>query len=463
MLILENSERTKRLTLIITCGASFIAPFLMNALNLAIPNIGETYQASTAMLGWVVNSFLLTSAAFLLPFGRLADIVGRKKIFLASLLLSSVTSFLCVIATSIEVFIIFRVLQGISGAMGFGTVVAIMTSAYPAAERGKVLGFNAAAVYIGLSLGPVVGGFLTFNWGWVSIFIFGGISNLILFLLALMYLKGEWAGSPGAPFDWQGSAVYIIGLVAFLYGLSSLQEHWIFWLVLVCGLLLLVVFVRRELNVDNPLLPLRQLLRNRVFAFSSLATLINYSATFAISFLLSIYLQSVLGFDSRIAGFILLVQPVLMVIVSPLSGRLSDRVSPNIVSAIGMFINMSCLFIFAFLSSDTPVYFIVANLVLCGIGFGLFAPPNSNAVMGAVEKSMYGMAASAIGSMRMIGQSMSMAIAALILSGYVGSVQMSLAPPHLLLTGIRVAFAVFGCVCLLGTIAAWQREKPKPL
>jgi len=432
----------------------------MNALNLAIPNIGETFQASTSMLGWVVNSFILTSAAFLLPFGRLADIIGRKKIFLASLVLSAVTSLLCVITVSIELFIFFRILQGVSAAMGFSTAVAILTSAFPAAERGKVLGINSAAVYVGLSLGPVVGGFLTFNWGWVSIFIVGGIINLILFLLAVTQLKGEWVGSPGVPFDWQGSAVYIVGLVALLYGLSSLQEHWVFWLVMAGGLLLLVVFVRRELSVENPLLPLRRLLHNRVFAFSSLATLINYSATFAISFLLSIYLQSVLGFDSRVAGFILLVQPVLMVIVSPLSGRLSDRVNPNIVSSIGMFINMLSLFIFAFLSSDTQVYFILANLVLCGIGFGLFAPPNSNAVMGAVEKSMYGMAASAIGSMRMIGQSMSMAIAALILSGHVGSVQMSMASPHMLLTGIRVTFAVFGSICFLGTIAAWQREKP---
>ena len=458
---MEYSKKTQRSVLAITLGASFIVPFLMNALNLAIPNIGETYKASTLLLGWIVNSFLLTSAVFLLPFGRLADIIGRAKLFNLGLLLSAVSSFLCIIAGSIELFILFRIIQGISAAMGSSTAMAIMTSAYPPGERGKVLGYNAAAVYFGLTMGPVIGGFMTYNWGWVSIFVFGAIFYLILFLLAVILMRGDQVDSRESRFDWQGSIIYIIGLAAFLYSLSSLQEHWMYWIMLFCGLLLIVLFVRRETRVEHPLLPLKNLVHNRVFTFSNLAALINYAATFATVFLLSLYLQSVLRYDSRTAGFILLAQPIVMVVVSLISGRLSDRVNPNKVSSLGMLISMIALFIYTFISFDTPVYFIVANLVLAGAGFGLFSSPNSNAIMGSVEKKMYGVAASTLGSMRMIGQSMSMALATLVLNGFVGSVQLSLAPPEQLLSGLKTAFVVFGVISFFGVIAALQRGNKK--
>ena len=456
---METTKRTQRFTLIITSGVAFIVPFLLNALNLAIPNIGETFKASTLLLGWVVNSFLLSSAALLLPFGRLADIIGRKKLFVLGLLLSTISSFLCVIAGSIELFILFRVIQGISAAMGFSTAMALLTSAYPAGERGKVLGINTAVVYFGLTLGPVVGGFLTFHWGWRSIFAFVGAFYLIILILAVTQVKSEPAGAPGNKFDWEGSIVYIIGLTAFLYSLSSLQEHWVNWLILFAGLLLLIVFVRRGVKIEHPLLPIKMLIHNRVFAFSNLAALINYSATFATIFLLSIYLQSVLQYDSRTAGFILLAQTIVMVIVSLISGRLSDRLNPSRMSSLGMAFSMIALFIFAFISFDTSVYFIIGNLIIAGAGFGLFSSPNTNAIMGSVEKSMYGVASSTLGSMRMIGQSVSMTVAALVLNSFVGAAELSLAPPGLLLSGLKTAFAVFGIISFFGVVAALQRER----
>jgi len=434
---------------------------MIYSLNLAIPNMGETYQASASLLNWVVNAFLLASAAFLLPFGRLADIVGRKKLFMLGLAISAVTCFICAVSWSIEWLIVFRIVQGVGAALGFSTAVAILTSVYPPEERGKVLGYNSAVVYFGLSLGPAVGGFLTFHWGWPSIFIFCGIIYLILFVLAVSLIKGEWKGPPGYKYDVPGAVIYVVGLIAFLYGLSSLQEFWVSWLVLLGGLLLILVFIRRVFRIENPLLPLRLLTRNRVFAFSSLATFANYSATFAIMFLMSLYLQSLLHHDTRIAGFVLLAQPVIMVIVSPFSGRLSDRVNPRIVSFIGMAITTMSLFLFAFIGLDTPMYLIVSNLAVCGVGFGLFASPNSNAVMGSVEKSSYGLASAALGSMRMIGQSLSMAVAALILSGFVGYVQLSLASPTLLLAGIRTTFAVFGVISFLGLLAIWRSRTTK--
>ena len=457
---MQDSENFRKYTLFITCSASFVTPFIGNAIYLAIPDIGIAYQASTLLLSWVLVSYLLASAVFLLPFGRLADIIGYKKLFILGHLLSFISSFLGAYAWSIQWLIIFRVIHGISAALVFSTAMAILTSVFPPEARGKALGINAATVYLGLSFSPVVGGFLTYKWGWASIFILSGILWLTIFLLTLTKLKGEWVGSPDDSFDWKGSTLYIIGLSAFLYGLSSLHWHWTSWLSILAGLLFLVIFIRHELRIDSPLLPLQLLKENRTFTYFNLAALINYAATFAIILLLSLYLQSLLHLDSKTTGLILLSQPIIMTAVSPFAGYLSDRMDAKKISSWGMIICMMSLFFFSFINLNTPAYLIVANLILSGIGFGLFASPNNNVIMSSVEKRFYGMASSTLASMRLIGMSISMALATLILDNYVGNVQLSAASPDQLLTGIRTAFAIFTLVCLSGVIATWQKEKP---
>ena len=457
--MMQTSKKAKTYALLITCGASFIPPFFANALNLAIPQIAVTFGSETAEVAWVMNAFLLVAAGVMLPLGRLSDIIGRKKLFLPGLLIFSISSFLCAYAWSIEWLIVFRALQGVGSALIFGTAVAILISVFPPEERGKALGFISAVVYLGLSLGPAAGGFITYNWGWPAIFLISGAVNLIIFVLALTQLKGEWLGTPGEPFDWQGSILYFVGLAAFLYGLSSLHGHWAAWFIVLGGLLLLFLFVRRELSTDYPILPLHLLKKNRMFAYSNLVALLSYIANFAPLFLMSLYLQSVLNFDPRRAGFMLLIQPIVMVIISPFAGRLSDRKNPHSVSLLGMIICTLSLSLFIFIGLNTPIYFTAANLVLLGVGFGLFATPNNNAIMGSIEKKYYGMAASSLGSMRLSGQSISMALATLALGHFVGSVELALAPPDRLAAGIRVSFAVFAIVCTFGVIVAIKRNK----
>jgi len=451
--------KVKAYALIASCAASFITPFFANALNLAVPQISETFSASASAVSWSQNSFLLVSAAFLLPFGRVADIVGRKKLFAPGLLVFAVFSFLCAFAWSIEWLILFRGIQGVGAAMIFTTSVAILTSVFPPEERGKVLGINSSFTYLGLSLGPAVGGFMTHNFGWTSIFIFSGALSLAVFVLVLSKLKGEWVGAPGEPFDWRGSAFCVLGLAAFLYGLSTLDEHWLFGLIALGGLLLLLIFVRHETRARHPILPLHLLRGNRMFAYSSLVALLSYIANFAPLFLISLYLQSALRFDPQIAGLLLLIQPTLMVVLSPIAGRLSDRVSASLVSLSGLIICTISLLLFVFIGLETPVYLTAMNLALLGAGFGLFATPNSNALMGSVEKRFYGMASSSLASMRLCGQSISMALATLVLSRYAGSVPLPQATPEQLSAGIRIAFAVFAAVCVLGVVSAIKRQR----
>jgi MFS family permease len=201
--------------------------------------------------------------------------------------------------------------------------------------------------------------------------------------------------------------------------------------------------------------------KNTVFAFSNLAALINYSATFAVGFLLSLYLQYIKGLAEQSAGFILVSQPVVMAVFSPFAGRLSDRIEPRLVASTGMALTAAGLFLLTFLNENTALGFIVAILVLLGLGFALFSSPNTNAVMSSVEKKFYGVASGTLGTMRLTGQMLSMGIAMLIFAVYVGEVQITAQyyPPFL--SGIRAAFFIFAVLCFGGVFASLARGRAR--
>lgn len=454
---MEQDASVKKYVLLSACTASFLIPFMGSSINLAIPSIGAGFNSSALLLSWVATSYLLASAAFLVPFGRLADIVGRKKIFTIGMLSFFVSSILCGMSWSIESLLIFRVLQGIGSAMLFGTGMAMVTSAFPPQERGKVLGINVAAVYSGLSLGPVLGGAMNHNLGWQSIFYFTAILSLVVLYFVIVKLKGEWAGARDEKFDLLGSVLYATGLVAFLYGISSIAIFTLARYVLLAGLVVLAIFIKYEMHEKYPVLNLSLFAKNVTFAFSNLAALIHYSATFAVGFLISIYLQVVMGYNSQVAGFVLLSQPVLMALLSPFTGSLSDRVAPRIVASLGMALTTLGLFVFCFLSVNTPLWLVAANLAMLGTGFALFSSPNTNSVMGSVEKRFYGVASSTLGTMRLTGQAMSMAVVTLLLALYVGNVKLGDADPVLLTSGAKTAFIVFTVLCLGGILASLAR------
>jgi EmrB/QacA subfamily drug resistance transporter len=428
-----------------------------SAVNLAIPSIGRSLNGSAVMLSWVVSSFLLTTAALLLPIGRLADIFGRKKVFLLGIFIFSLFSVLCGFAWSLRSLIAFRIFQATGGAMIFGTSIAILTSVYPPQERGRVLGMNVASTYTGLSLGPVLGGVLNHQIGWESIFYFGALLGLVTFLFAVTKLKGEWADAKGEYFDLPGAVIYMAGIAATIFGFSSIAASFQAKYIFGVGLILMAIFARHEAKAPQPLMNVRLFSGNATFAFSNLAALINYSATFALGFLLSLYLQIVRGFDSQIAGLILLFQPVLMASLSPFTGRLSDRLEPRVVASWGMGLTALGLLAFVFIEESTSVWKIILALILIGVGFALFSSPNTNAVMGSVEKKFYGVASSTLGTMRLLGQAISMAISTLIIHLYLGDVKLSLASQHALEKSISTSFAVFAIICFMGVFASLAR------
>jgi EmrB/QacA subfamily drug resistance transporter len=452
---------TKRITLLVTTVAAFLTPFDGSSVNVALPTIGKEFSMDAISLSWVATAYLLASAMFLVPIGRVADIHGRKRIFTIGILAFTVASFCVILSRSAIILICFRIFQGIGAAMIFGTGVALLTSVFPPQERGKALGINVAAVYIGLSIGPFLGGFLTLHFGWRSIFLVNVPLGLTLVGLISLKLKGEWSEAKGEEFDLVGSSIYCLGLIAIMYGFSSFSQ---LHTILSAGLLLLgtvgiLAFVKWEMKVRHPILNINLFRNNRVFAFSNLAALINYSATFAVTFFLSLYLQFVRKLDPQSAGLILVFQPIVMAIGSPFAGRLSDKMEPRIIASMGMALTAVGLFLFTFLHGNTAFGFIIGNLVLLGLGFSLFSSPNTNAVMSSVEKTSYGVASGTLATMRLTGQMFSMGITVLILAIQIGHTQITSENYPLFLKSTRSAFIFFAGLCSGGVFASLARGK----
>ena len=455
----KENKQVQFVAAVVAGLASFLAPFMGSSVNIALPSIGRRFGADAVTLSWVATGYLLGAAIGLVPFGRLADILGRKKIFVSGILTYTTSTLLSTLSPSITALIAFRVLEGIGGAMIFGTGVAILTSVFPPEERGKALGINTAATYLGLSLGPVLGGLLTYHFGWRSIFLVNMPLCFIIILVARK-LPGEWAEAAGEKFDSSGALLYGLALVGVMFGLSHLPQGQGI-LGLAAGLALIVGFALRETRIASPLLDTALFRTNRVFAFSNLAALINYSATFAVGFFVSLYLQYLKGMNPRSAGLILIAQPAVMAIFSPFAGRASDRIEPRVVASIGMALSSGGLFLLAFLEEGSSFIFVVGSLALLGFGFALFSSPNTNAVMSSVEKKSFSVAAATLGTMRLVGQMFSMGIAMMLLTLFVGKVKINPANHDAFLHSVRTGFMIFSTLCLAGVFASLARGNRK--
>jgi EmrB/QacA subfamily drug resistance transporter len=452
----KTYQTNKYTTLFITAFASFITPFLGSSINVALPEIGEHFKMGAVTLSWVTTIYLLSAAVFLIPFGKLADIYGRKKVFLYGVSVVSISSLLAVFTQSTFIFMAFRVFQGFGSAMIFGTAIAIITSVFPKHERGKAMGINVASVYVGLTLGPFLGGILTNHFGWESIFLVIAPLGIIVVLLSLAALKQEWAEAKNERFDWQGSIVYGISLSMFMYGLSVIPD-WNGFVFIALGITGIFLFTKIEIHKSMPVFNMDLFLKNKLFTYSSITALINYSATFGIMFLMSLFLQYVKGMNPQEAGQVLAIQPVMMALVSPFAGRLSDKIDPGIVATIGLIILTAGLATFTTLGSSTSIIFIGFVLAFYGLGYALFSSPNTNSIMSSVEKKYYGVASGTVGTMRLIGQLVSMGVVMLLFSLIIGQVEITKENQTEFIDSAQISFIIFAMLGLLGTILSALR------
>ncbi|MCE5214887.1 MAG: MFS transporter [Methanobacterium sp.] len=454
----KDREVNKTAILLIATLASFLTPFMGTSINIALPTIAKELAVNAILLSWITTAFFLTSAMFAIPFGRIADMYGMKKIFTYGIVILTIASLLAAISPSAEFLIIARVIQGIGSAMVFVTGLAIIMSVFPPQERGKAIGINISVVYIGLVMGPVLGGFLTQYLGWRSIFYIILPLGLLVIALVFWKMKEEWAECKDEKLDHWGSILYILMLALILIGFSTITET-LGLVMLILGIIGLIGFVMWELRVEHPILEVRLFFENRRFAFSNLATLISYMGLFAVGFLLSLYLQFIKGFDPNITGLILVVQTVFMVIISPIAGRLSDKFDPGRLASLGMALITIGLLIFAFITVETSISVIIIGLAILGVGIGIFSAPNTHSIMGSVERKYYGVASATVSTMRLLGQTFGMGIIILIFAVYIGAVQFTPQNYPELLTSIQVAFFISVILSIIAIFASLARNK----
>ncbi len=452
---MEYNRFYKILIIVITTLASFNAGFMSSALNIALPVIGRELNISAISLSWISTSFLLATAVTLLPFGKLSDIFGRAKFFKIGAFLFAVSSLLCAISPNVSMIIFSRAVQGISASLISVTSITILVSIFPISSRGKVIGINTTGVYLGLSSGPFLGGLILEYFGWRYIFHASVLIMVICGISAMIFIRTDWFEKSNK-IDYKGSSYYILIFSVVIIGLTFIKSYAGIFL-FSAGMVLLYFFIRFESKVANPVFEVNIFKSNKQFTFSNIAALINYLSTFAISFLMSLYLQNIRALTSKEAGLILVTQPLVMAIFSPMAGILSDKIEPRIVASIGMAILSIGLIIFIFLTPFTAIIYIVLNLAFIGFGFALFSSPNTNAIMSSVEKKYYGVAASTLGSMRMFGQLLSMSFVTVVFSFIIGSGKIEQGTSGLLLVSIRYIFICFSILSIFAIFASLFR------
>jgi MFS family permease len=435
MTVHSETAANRPLVLVISTATGFITPFLSAAINIAIPTIRREFSMEAVLMTWVGTIFFLAIAMVQVPCGRLADIFGRKKLFIIGLLVTIFASILGTFANSVVLLLTSLALMGVGSGIIFNNSISILTSVFPPDQRGRALGISTAGTYSGLSLGPFIGGILTDTFGWHSIFVLCGILSVILLSLIFYALKGEWCEAAGEKFDVKGSITYAVSIVMSIYGFSSLPslQGIIFLLLGVTGL---IIFARLEARTPSPIF--------------DLAVFVSYIATFATSFLLSNYLQDIKELNPDRAGLVLITASVLMAIFTPISGRISDKIEARLVASVGMALNCVALFLLTFVNAGTPLWYIIMALAVNGLGIGIFASPNTNAIMGAVEKKSLGVAAGTLGTMRTAGMMVSMGTIMILFSLYIG--QAEIIPIHYpqFLSSMKTGFIIFTVVSVIG-------------
>ena len=452
-----KNRRKNQSILLVVAITSFMGTFLVSAVNIALPSIEHDFSLSALQLSWIITSFILGMALFMLPAGVWGDNSDNTKLFKLGLIIFTLSSAICYIAPNGTWLIAARFLQGIGAAFSGTTGNAILVSSFPAERRGRVLGISVSAVYSGLALGPLLGGIITQSFGWRNLFLIAVVFGVFTTVISIIYLKSQKGITRiTKKNDWIGTLLFMTSLTTLVYGSSQIPSV-AGWTLMVISLLLMLLFWKIEGRVENPLLNTALFTKNRLFTYSNMSALINYTATFAIVFFLSLYLQKIQNLSPREAGAIIIAQPVVMAIFSPIVGRLSDRIQPRYFATLGMAMCTIGLFMLSFLSHATPIPYIVGVLIWVGLGFALFSSPNMNTIMSSVERKQYGQASGLASSMRVFGQIISMSIITLLISINFGSQSIEAVSDVLFLRALKWGFMIFAIIGVPGIYFSYFR------
>ncbi len=405
----------------------FMATLDSSIVNISLPAIAAYFGVGlSGAVEWVIIAYLVVMAATLLSIGRLADLVGRKGIWMAGLVIFTLGSAICGASPSLGVLIAARAFQGLGGSLAMAISPAMLTTAFPGEERGRALGLNALIVALGVSAGPTLGGIITqyLTWRWIfyvnaPIGIVGVLATWRLLTEPVRWDRDRFAG-----FDVWGAALLGIGLAALTLGLSFGQEWGWTSIRLVAsmtiGVVGLVALVIVEQRRRSPLINFR-LLTDRVFASANISLILSFLALFAVSFMLPFYLEQLRGFSVIKSGLLLTPLPLTLAVVAPFSGRLADRFGTRWLAAGGLTVCCVGLVLLSTLTATSTIFDMIWRLALIGLGQGLFQSPNNSALMGAAPRGQQGVASGFLATGRVVGQSLSVALAGAIFASLGGA------------------------------------------
>jgi len=440
-------KELKKDLLIVGILVSFLTPFVRASLNLALPTIANEFYLSAVFLSWISTIYLLVNAILYIPFGRIGDIYGRKRIFQYGLIIFTISSFISVFSTSGEMFLFFRVFQAIGNAMIFANLNAMISSVFDLNERGKAFGITSMSVFIGLIFGPILGGAITQFTGWRTLFYFDTLIGIIA-TFTITRFKHDWKDAEGEKLDILGSFILGLSLMSIIYGFSDFTKNYSLFLV-IAGIIGLSIFYLVEKRVDFPLINVN-LFNNKIFTFGNITAFINYGTFVSIGFILSLYLQYLKGYNPVTAGLIVSIQSIMMVIVSPLAGRLSDKIDPGNVSTAGMVLTTVGIALLTLINAGNAPYLGIISLIIFGAGIGFFYSSNTKVVMSAVDKKYFGIASATLSNVRSIGQIFGIGIVMLIISTILGNAKIMPSNYPELLMSFKISIIALAVLSAIG-------------
>ena len=438
---------------------SFFAVFLSNGIIIGVPAIAQDFAMNNVIQNWVPTIFFLVVAVFTVPAGQISGKFGVKKSLLAGIIVFLIGSIGACLSFSTESFLIFRIMQGAGVAFLNVSAMAMVVHAVSPKSRGKALGFTVTGVYLATSLSPVICGFLVHNLGWRSMFYFVIPFLVLCIILMITKIPQEWKTYQDDKVDKVGSLLYGIGILFFIYGFTSLITT-PGKILTVLGIILLVIFGAYELRQKSPVFNMN-LFKNKKFTSSNVAALCSYLAIMVVTTILNYHFQYVRGWNAQMSGAILIITPIIMAIMAPNSGRLSDKIHPQKLAAIGIGIAAIALLILTFLTGDTPLYVVILAMILQGIGMGLFSSPNMNAIMSSVPPKDAPTASASQATMRTIGQTMSLGLLTLVFAWIMGNLELAPQYAGMIVQASQIICGICTLACVLAVFASLVGVKSK--
>jgi EmrB/QacA subfamily drug resistance transporter len=440
-------------------SGSFMSALDASVVNTILPIVREAFQSNVATIQWVVTIYLLVLSGLLLTFGRLGDLRGHKSVYIWGYVVFVMSSALCGAAWSPEALIFFRGLQGIGGAILAANSAAIISRNIPPAERGRAFGLVSMLTYLGLTVGPSLGGWLAHAFSWRVIFYINVPIGALALTLGWIFIPGETSAATGKKFDITGAILFVAGLAALMLGLNKGSE-WGWASPAVLGLLvgavvLLAAFIQVERRSLDPMLDL-SLFKVPLFSMTTISAILNYICIYSITFLMPFYLIQGRGMNTAEAGLLLTIQPILMAITAPISGALSDRIGSRLPGMVGMALLGIGLFLLSRLGPDSSLWLVGLGMGIAGIGTGAFISPNTSALMGSAPRTQQGVASGVLGTARNLGMVLGIGLAGAILT-----TQLARNTPDAIYNGVGLGFLIAAGVAVLGIISSAIKEEVK--